>query len=76
MDRILQIGLVTLGVGILSALGVLVTSSSWGPCGPSSPATLISALAALFCLPAGAILSITGLVRRNRASSQPDAEPR
>lgn len=76
VDRIPRTGLVTSGVGLLSALGVLVASSSWGPCGPGNPAPLIFALAALLCLSAGAILSIVGMLRRHQADSPPQAESR
>jgi hypothetical protein len=76
VDLILRIGLATLAFGLISVLGLVITSSSWGPCGPGNPAPVIFALAALFGLPAGAILSVVGMIRHRRATSPLQPGPR
>jgi hypothetical protein len=75
MNLALRIGLIILGVGLLSTLGFVITSSSWGPCGPSGPAPLIFGLAALFCLPSGVIFSAVGVLNRKGKDSQAPIEP-
>jgi hypothetical protein len=63
MSRTLKWGLYTIGIGVVSIFGTLL--SGFGPCGPG-PVGLVTLLLGLLCLPSGVIIFVSGAIKANR----------
>ena len=61
MSKLLQTGLILLGIGALSGSGIFLFK--WGPCGPSSIWSLIFMLIAMASLAVGSLFVVAGLLK-------------